>query len=317
RPGPGQHRGHRPADRGHRPAQERDLGGGHARRGRRPFLRRPRGAAPFRQAAVPRHPAGVPRQHQHAGARVRRPAGGRGGGGARSGARRAPGRAGSTRSAPMSDTTVRGRRDAGDDLPPAPPARGAGMAAWVGVFLVIGLVATLGALFIFTDAAIFRGRYIIATNVADAGGIRRGDPVQMRGVNIGRVQRFRIDQGGVEIRLEIEGEYPIPKDSRVRLASAGLLGGMVAEIIPGSSKDTVGYGDVLPGETEAGIAGTSEELAKKADLALTRVNELLSTAMIDNVHGSTAELRHLIGQISTTVAEQQRQLNTLTASLQR
>jgi len=217
----------------------------------------------------------------------------------------------------MSDTTVRGRRDAGDDLPPAPPARGAGMAAWVGVFLVIGLVATLGALFIFTDAAIFRGRYIIATNVADAGGIRRGDPVQMRGVNIGRVQRFRIDQGGVEIRLEIEGEYPIPKDSRVRLASAGLLGGMVAEIIPGSSKDTVGYGDVLPGETEAGIAGTSEELAKKADLALTRVNELLSTAMIDNVHGSTAELRHLIGQISTTVAEQQRQLNTLTASLQR
>ena len=69
----------------------------------------------------------------------------------------------------MSDTTVRGQRDAGGDLPPAPPARGAGMAAWVGVFLVIGLVATLGALFIFTDAAIFRGRYIIATTVADRG----------------------------------------------------------------------------------------------------------------------------------------------------
>ena len=218
----------------------------------------------------------------------------------------------------MSDTTVRGRREAGnDDLPPAPPARGAGLAAWVGVFLVVGLVATLGALFIFTDAAIFRGRYIVVTNVGDAGGIRRGDPVQMRGVNIGRVQRFRIQESGVESRLEIEGEYPIPRDSRVQLSSAGLLGGMIADVIPGRSSEMVGYGAVLPGETEAGIAGDTEELARKADLALTRVNELLAPAMIQDVHGSTAELRRLLAQISTTVAQQQRELNTLTASLQR
>jgi phospholipid/cholesterol/gamma-HCH transport system substrate-binding protein len=217
----------------------------------------------------------------------------------------------------MSDTTVRGPRDTGGDLPPAPPARGAGLAAWVGVFLVIGLVATLGALFIFTDAAIFRGRYIIATNVSDAGGIRRGDPVQMRGVNIGRVQRFRIHENGVEIRLEIEGEYPIPTDSRVRLVSAGLLGGMVADVIPGKARETVGNGDVLPGETEPSITEGTEDLARKADLALTRVNELLSPAMIQDVHGSTSELRALLTQISTTVAQQQRELNTLTASLQR
>jgi phospholipid/cholesterol/gamma-HCH transport system substrate-binding protein len=217
----------------------------------------------------------------------------------------------------MSDTTVRGQRDAGGDLPPAPPARGAGLAAWVGVFLVVGLVATLGALFIFTDAAIFRGRYIIATNVGDAGGIRRGDPVQMRGVNIGRVQRFRIHEQGVEIRLEIEGEYPIPRDSRVRLVSAGLLGGMVADIVPGRAPENVGNGDVLPGETEPSITSNTEDLARKAELALTRVNELLSPAMIQDVHGSTSELRALLTQISTTVAQQQRELNTLTASLQR
>jgi phospholipid/cholesterol/gamma-HCH transport system substrate-binding protein len=216
-------------------------------------------------------------------------------------------------------TTVRGRRDeeGPDELPPAPPARGAGLVAWVGAFLVLGLVATLGALFIFTDAAIFRGRYVISTHVADAGGIRRGDPVQMRGVNIGRVQRFQIDAEGVEIRLEIEGEFKIPKDSYVMLRSAGLLGGMVAEVVPGRSTEVVGYGDRLAGRTEEGLAGNTEELARKADLALTRVNELLAPALIQNVHGSTAELRQLLGQISTTVAQQQRELNTLTASLQR
>jgi phospholipid/cholesterol/gamma-HCH transport system substrate-binding protein len=221
----------------------------------------------------------------------------------------------------MSDggPAVRARRDEEerDELPPAPPARGAGQAAWVGLFLVLGLVATLGALFIFTDAAIFRGRYIVVTHVPDAGGIRRGDPVQMRGVNIGRVQRFQIALEGVEIRLEIEGEYRIPKDSYVQLRSAGLLGGMVAEVVPGRSPETVSYGDSLPGRTQGGLAGATDELAEKADRTLTRLNELLAPEMTANVHGSAAELRQLLGQLSTTVAEQRRELNTLTASLTR
>jgi phospholipid/cholesterol/gamma-HCH transport system substrate-binding protein len=217
----------------------------------------------------------------------------------------------------MSDVSANRGRASEPELPPAPPARGAGLSAWVGLFLVVGLVATLGALFIFTDAAIFRGRYVVGTAVDNAGGIRRGDPVQMRGVNIGRVQRFFIRPDGVEIRLEIEGEYKIPKDSEVVLKSAGLLGGMVAEVVPGRATEYVGYGDQVRGRREAGLAGDTEELSRKADVALTRINELLSPEMIKDVHGSTAELRQLLGQISTTVAEQRRQLNTLTASLER
>jgi phospholipid/cholesterol/gamma-HCH transport system substrate-binding protein len=95
-----------------------------------------------------------------------------------------------------------------------------------------------------------------------------------------------------------------------------LLGGMVAEIVPGRTQEFVGYGDRLPGRAEEGLASTSDELAKKADLALTRLNDMLSPEMIQNAHGSTAELRQLLAQVSTTVTEQRRQLNTLMASLQ-
>ena len=42
----------------------------------------------------------------------------------------------------------------------------------------------------------------VLTAVTDAGGLRRGDPVQMRGVNIGRVVGFDMAPNGVEIRLE-------------------------------------------------------------------------------------------------------------------
>src|SRR6266850_1011266 len=128
------------------------------------------------------------------------------------------------------------RPDDEEEPPVAPPSRGADQAVWVGFFLVVGIIAIFAALFILTDAAFFRGRYIVSTVVTDAGGIRRGDPVQMRGVNIGRVQRFKISKDNVVISLELEGEYKVPVDSHVELKSGGLLGGTVAEIVPGDSE---------------------------------------------------------------------------------
>ena len=90
----------------------------------------------------------------------------------------------------------------------------------------------------------------------DASGIRKGDPVQMRGVNIGRILGFTILQQGVEMRLEIEGEYPIPKDSRVEIKASGLLGGMVADVVPGTSPQRATGGDTLPGRDRRRASST-------------------------------------------------------------
>ncbi|HET7747423.1 MAG TPA: MlaD family protein [Vicinamibacteria bacterium] len=211
-------------------------------------------------------------------------------------------------------------------LPPAPPARGKDQALWVGLFLVLGLVALLGALFVLTDAAIFRGRYIITTNVPDAGGIRRGDPVRMLGVNIGRVQRFEIqrEQGRVAIRLEIEGEYEVPKDSHVELESQGIIGGMQANIIPGKSNEMVKYGDVIAGRSAPDMLANTDEIVGKVNDSLDRVARLLSDENIRNISGTTsnasaatADMRGLIRELNGTVTEQRAQLNELMGTLQR
>lgn len=203
-----------------------------------------------------------------------------------------------------------------DALPPAPPTRGQGKTAWVGLFLVVGIIGVLTVLFVMTDAAIFRGRYIVSTNVDDAGGIRKGDPVQMRGVNIGRIMGFEISQQGVKIQLEIEGEFKVPVDSQVELSSAGPLGGMKAVVIPGTATTYVKYGDVLAGRTKKGL-GDLEELSTKTEDVLARVQRLLADETISNVHGSTAEMRKLLGEMSSAVTEQRKELVSLTQSLRR
>jgi phospholipid/cholesterol/gamma-HCH transport system substrate-binding protein len=203
-----------------------------------------------------------------------------------------------------------------DPLPPAPPTRGQGKTAWVGLFLVVGIIGVLTVLFVMTDAAIFRGRYIISTNVEDAGGIRKGDPVQMRGVNIGRIMGFEISQGGVKIALEIEGEFKIPVDSRVELVSAGMLGGMKAEVVPGTATTYVKYGDALQGRTEKGLADL-DQLSGQAEDVLARVQKLLADDTIGNVNVSTLEMRKLLIEMSGAVKEQRKELTGLTQSLRR
>jgi phospholipid/cholesterol/gamma-HCH transport system substrate-binding protein len=210
------------------------------------------------------------------------------------------------------------RKSDDDALPPAPPTRGQGKTAWVGLFLVVGVIGVLTVLFVMTDAAIFRGRYIISTNVDDAGGIRKGDPVQMRGVNIGRIMGFEISKAGVKVALEIEGEFKIPTDSVVSLESAGLLGGMKANVVPGSATTFVGYGDALPGKTEKGLADVdTEQLSNQAEDVMARVQKLLADQTIANVNGSTAELHALLKEMNATIVGQRKELTQLTQSLNR
>lgn len=204
-----------------------------------------------------------------------------------------------------------------EDIPPPPVARSKDRAILVGVFVIFGLVAVLLSLFTFTDAAFFRGRYIVTTHVSNAGGIRRGDPVQMRGVNIGRIQRFKISHDDVAIRLEIEGEYDVPADSKVVLKSAGIVGGMVADVIPGISDKKVGNGDTLPGASETSLSDITSRISTQAETVLSRMEALLDKPTIDNVHASSADLSQVLKTLSATVTEQRRELRDIAQSLHR
>jgi phospholipid/cholesterol/gamma-HCH transport system substrate-binding protein len=206
----------------------------------------------------------------------------------------------------------------------APPTHGRDQAVWVGFFLVVGIIAIFAALFILTDAAFFRGRYIVSTVVTDAGGIRRGDPVQMRGVNIGRVQRFKIAKDNVEIRLELEGEYNVPKASHVELKSGGLLGGTIAEVVPGDSTDYLHNGDHIDGRTVPGLFDAANRVASQVEKVMAQVEKLMTdttvknfSATAENAQVASRDMRKLILDVSTAVGEQRKTLATLEASLQR
>jgi phospholipid/cholesterol/gamma-HCH transport system substrate-binding protein len=204
-----------------------------------------------------------------------------------------------------------------ETLPPPQALRRRNRELWVGVLVIAGVAATLLALFTLTDASMFRGRYVVTTMLDDAGGIRKGDPVQMRGVNIGRVQHFRISPAGVEVKLEIEGEYEVPSDSHVELKSGSLLGGMIAEVVPGTSPKLMKRGDNIPGKTVSGVFDSASDLAGKSEKVLDRMQAALSDRTVENIEASSVQAHQLLKELSAVTTEQRKQLAALTASLRK
>lgn len=203
------------------------------------------------------------------------------------------------------------------ELLSALPARSTNREVKVGLFVLVGVTAFLVALFTLTDVGTFRGRYNVATVVESAGGMRRGDPVQMRGVNIGRVTDFTMVRNGVAVELELYDRYDVPEDSRVFVRSSGLLGGMVVDVVPGASEEPVSEGDVLPGALEPGVLESAAGLGGQAETVLTRVDALLSQRTVGAVGESAVELQALLTELNALADEQRRELAAVSTSLRR
>lgn len=214
-------------------------------------------------------------------------------------------------------TTAESGRLTEEELLSALPPRTANREVRVGLFVLIGIAAFLIALFTFTDVGTFRGRYYLTTTVPDAGGIRRGDPVQMRGVNIGRVVGFEMVPDGVQIRLELYDEYEVPEGSVAHLKSSGLLGGVTVDVIPGASEDNVEGGEVLPGTSASGLMSSAESLSIGADTVLQRITSLLAPQTIGSVQQSATELQSLLVELNALASRQRQELAALSSSLRR
>ncbi len=189
----------------------------------------------------------------------------------------------------------------------------------LGLFVILGVISFFTVLFLLTDPATFRGRYRLITTLSDAGGVRNGDPIQMRGVNIGRVSGFSMTRDGrVDIELEIEGEWLVPEGSTVTLADAGIFGGRTVEIEPTLNEVYLEAWDTIPGiDGGAGMMEAAGAVAEDATAVLERIRVLLDDETIGAVRGSAREFEGLARELRGVVAEQRDDIDRLTTSLTR
>ena len=211
------------------------------------------------------------------------------------------------------------RRLSDDELMDAVPRGTGSREARVGLFVLLGLISFVIVIFWMTDPATLRGRYMLVTTVDNAGGVRAGDPVQMQGINVGRVNGFEmIPNGPIYITLEIEGEWDIPEGSRTVMGESGLFGGRTIRIERGESTQFLAEWDTIPGEgAEAGLLGSVDDLSERAGNVLTSLDSLLDQRTVGSIQETIRNLNDLVVNLSAVTQEQRASLSRLTVSLGR
>lgn len=118
---------------------------------------------------------------------------------------------------------------------------------WVGLFVVIGLVAVL---FLSLQSAnlmsvSWQKSYSISANFDNIGGLKKQAAVKSAGVVVGRVERISFDDKAFQARVDMamDERFAFPKDSSLKILTSGLLGEQYIGIEAGAEADNLKAGD--------------------------------------------------------------------------
>ena len=120
---------------------------------------------------------------------------------------------------------------------------------WVGLFVLMGLAALL---FLALKAGnmstlSFANTYSITGKFDNIGGLKPQAPVKSAGVVVGRVGDIKFDDKTFQalVTLELEAGYKFPKDSSLKILTAGLLGEQYIGIEAGGDINNLANGDKI------------------------------------------------------------------------
>jgi phospholipid/cholesterol/gamma-HCH transport system substrate-binding protein len=118
----------------------------------------------------------------------------------------------------------------------------------VGIFVVIGLIA-IAYMTVKLGNMGFLGEntYTLYAKFNKVTGLRVGNPVTMLGLNIGRVESFKLDQDDqlVVVDFKIDNGIEIYDDAIASIKTEGLIGDKFVSIDPGGSGELLKSGDII------------------------------------------------------------------------
>lgn len=137
------------------------------------------------------------------------------------------------------------------------------METTVGIFVVIGLLCIgymtikLGEVSLFGD-----NTYTLYARFTSVSGLRVGNPVNMIGLEVGRVERLTIDQEQqmALVEMKIKKGVKVYHDSIASVKTSGLIGDKYIQIDPGGSDKLLKPGGTI---TETSSPLDLEELISK------------------------------------------------------
>jgi phospholipid/cholesterol/gamma-HCH transport system substrate-binding protein len=173
----------------------------------------------------------------------------------------------------------------------------------LGLFMIASLLMLIITVAVLVGTRMYepRDRYTIRFDES-VSGLDVGAQVKLSGVRVGQVEDIRIDRRDsnvVVVTVSLRKKTPIRSDSEAVLHTLGITGLKFIEIHGGTSRAEL----LKPGSTiKAGISvlgeleGKAQDIAVKTEMAVNRINEVMSEKNIRNLDEILANVKSITGR---------------------
>ena len=122
---------------------------------------------------------------------------------------------------------------------------------FVGIFVLVGILC-LGYLAIRLGKLELLGNngYVVYADFASVAGLKPGDPVEIAGVKVGRVETLTLAEDRARLGLRINPDVKLQEDVIASVRSRGLIGDKFVLLTPGASNKLLAQGGKIR-ETES------------------------------------------------------------------
>jgi phospholipid/cholesterol/gamma-HCH transport system substrate-binding protein len=150
-----------------------------------------------------------------------------------------------------------------------------GIAVLVGILLLTYMTFKVGGF-----AFLQEDGYHLNATFPSASGLDKRAPVRVAGVEVGKVERIELVEGGAKVTVKIDSDVKIKKGGYAAIRSEGLLGDRFVEIVPGQENEVWKDGETLP----------IQEAAPDLENLMSRFSSIA-----EDVKTVTASLREVLG----------------------
>jgi phospholipid/cholesterol/gamma-HCH transport system substrate-binding protein len=171
----------------------------------------------------------------------------------------------------------------------------------VGVVVLVGIAILFYMSFRVGKFGLVAERgYTVTAHFKNTAGLDNKSPVQVAGVEIGRVNKITLDKNMAKAAMTIKEDVKIPVDSKIAIKSFGILGDKYLEIIVGNATTYLKDGDEL---SDVVSYADYDEIFQNVSIAARNFGQTMDDIKEVLGEGGKEDLRKSLSNISAASGE--------------
>ena len=176
--------------------------------------------------------------------------------------------------------------------------------------IIVGITVTMALLILIfgmiwgKGMKLFSGRNLYTIGFENIGGLEKGDPVVIRGMEQGEVGKITMQPECVIVQISVNKTLPLYSDFSVQIESREIIGGKQITVIPGKSGYPADPEKIYTGRLRGDILmilSQADQILSRIDSVFTGLEQLVDNDRLNkvmaNVEESASEARQLFKEI--------------------